>query len=69
MEKTDRAAVVAGDFRWSDIGSWDAIFDITPRDKSGNVVHGTVVTMDARDCVIHSDDGSPPWSAPRISWW
>ena len=29
MEKTDRAAVVAGDFRWSDIGSWDALFDIT----------------------------------------
>ena len=28
MEKTDRAAVVDGNFRWSDIGSWDAIFDI-----------------------------------------
>ncbi len=28
MEKTDRAAVVVGHFRWSDIGSWDAIFDI-----------------------------------------
>ena len=30
MEKTDRAAVVVGNFRWSDIGSWDALFDITP---------------------------------------
>ena len=29
MEKTDRMAVVAGQFRWSDIGSWDALFDIT----------------------------------------
>ena len=29
MEKTDRAAVVEGDFGWSDIGSWDALFDIT----------------------------------------
>jgi mannose-1-phosphate guanylyltransferase / mannose-6-phosphate isomerase len=55
MEKTDRAAVVAGDFRWSDIGSWDALFDITPRDAKGNVVHGPVVTTDARDCVVHSD--------------
>ena len=45
MEKTDRAAVVAGDFRWSDIGSWDALFDITPRDAAGNVVHGPVVTI------------------------
>jgi mannose-1-phosphate guanylyltransferase/mannose-6-phosphate isomerase len=55
MEKTDRAAVVAGDFRWSDIGSWDALFDITPHDAAGNVVHGPVVTMDATGCVVHSD--------------
>jgi len=55
MEKTDRAAVVAGDFRWSDIGSWDALFDITPHDGSGNVVHGPAVTMDSSGCVLHSD--------------
>ncbi|MFA6265598.1 MAG: mannose-1-phosphate guanylyltransferase/mannose-6-phosphate isomerase [Pseudolabrys sp.] len=55
MEKTDRAAVIAGNFRWSDIGSWDALFDIMPRDDGGNVVHGPVVTMDATDCVVHSD--------------
>ena len=55
MEKTDRAAVIEGTFRWSDIGSWDALFDITPRDSDGNVVQGPVVTMDARNCVVHSD--------------
>jgi mannose-1-phosphate guanylyltransferase/mannose-6-phosphate isomerase len=55
MEKTDRAAVVVGNFRWSDIGSWDALFEITPRDSFGNVLHGPVVTMDATDCVIHTD--------------
>jgi mannose-1-phosphate guanylyltransferase / mannose-6-phosphate isomerase len=55
MEKTDRAAVVTGNFRWSDIGSWDAIFDVAERDKSGNAIQGTAVTFDARSCVIHSD--------------
>jgi mannose-1-phosphate guanylyltransferase/mannose-6-phosphate isomerase len=55
MEKTDRAAVVAGDFGWSDIGSWDALFDITQPDAQGNVVKGEAVTMDATGCVIHSD--------------
>ena len=55
MEKTDRMVVVEGRFRWSDIGSWDAIFDIAPRDKAGNAVHGAVVTTDSRNCVIHSD--------------
>jgi mannose-1-phosphate guanylyltransferase/mannose-6-phosphate isomerase len=55
MEKTDRAAVVAGNFRWSDIGSWDALFDITPRNSEGNVLQGPVVTTDTSDCVLHSD--------------
>jgi mannose-1-phosphate guanylyltransferase/mannose-6-phosphate isomerase len=56
MEKTDRAAVLVGEFRWSDIGSWDALFDITPRDSSGNVLQGPVVTVDSSDCVVHSKD-------------
>jgi mannose-1-phosphate guanylyltransferase/mannose-6-phosphate isomerase len=56
MEKTDRAAVVVGNFNWSDIGSWDAIFDIAKPDESGNVIYGTVVTADARGCVIHSEE-------------
>lgn len=55
MERTDRAAVVEGTFRWSDIGSWDALFDITPRDKDGNVLQGSVVTLDTRDCIVHSE--------------
>jgi mannose-1-phosphate guanylyltransferase/mannose-6-phosphate isomerase len=55
MERTDRAAVVEGNFRWSDIGSWDALFDITPRDTEGNVFHGSVVAMDTRNCVVHSE--------------
>ncbi|HEY7998129.1 MAG TPA: mannose-1-phosphate guanylyltransferase/mannose-6-phosphate isomerase [Pseudolabrys sp.] len=55
MEKTKRAAVVAGDFRWSDIGSWDALFDITPRDAGGNVLHGPAVTIDSTGCIVHSD--------------
>ena len=50
MEKTDRAAVVEGRFRWSDIGSWDAIFDIAERDAAGNAVHGPVV--DGRTRII-----------------
>ena len=56
MEKTKRAAVVTGNFRWSDIGSWDALFDITKPDSQGNVVQGRVVTMDTAGCVIHSDE-------------
>ena len=56
MEKTDRMAVVEGRFRWSDIGSWDAIFDIAERDAAGNAVHGAGVAVDTRNTVIHSDE-------------
>ena len=56
MEKTDRMTVVEGRFRWSDIGSWDAIFDIAQHDATGNAIHGTGLAMDTRNCVIHSDE-------------
>jgi len=61
MERTDLAAVALGDFPWSDIGSWDALYDIAPpdsksRDAAGNVLQGSVVTMDAKGCVVHSND-------------
>jgi mannose-1-phosphate guanylyltransferase / mannose-6-phosphate isomerase len=56
MERTDRAAVVEGRFRWSDIGNWAAILDIAERDAAGNAVHGPALTLDAQDCLIHADD-------------
>jgi mannose-1-phosphate guanylyltransferase/mannose-6-phosphate isomerase len=55
MEKTDRAAVVEGRFRWSDIGSWDAVFDIAPRDEGGNVASGPALAVDAKGCVVHAE--------------
>ncbi|RDV05055.1 mannose-1-phosphate guanylyltransferase/mannose-6-phosphate isomerase [Undibacter mobilis] len=56
MERTDRTAVVTGRFRWSDIGSWDALFDIAPTDSNGNVLQGPVTLMDAKNCVVHSEN-------------
>jgi mannose-1-phosphate guanylyltransferase/mannose-6-phosphate isomerase len=55
MERTDRAAVVEGRFRWSDIGNWAAIFDIAERDAAGNAARGPALTLDAQDCLIHAD--------------
>jgi mannose-1-phosphate guanylyltransferase/mannose-6-phosphate isomerase len=56
MERTDRAAVVEGRFRWSDIGNWAAVLDIAERDRAGNAAHGPAVTLDAQDCLIHADE-------------
>jgi mannose-1-phosphate guanylyltransferase/mannose-6-phosphate isomerase len=56
MEKTDKAAVVEGGFRWSDIGSWDAVFDVMPRDAAGNAVQGPVLLHQAENCLVHAED-------------
>jgi mannose-1-phosphate guanylyltransferase / mannose-6-phosphate isomerase len=56
MEKTSRAAVVEGRFRWSDIGSWDAVYAISKQDRSGNALHGPAIVRDAKDCLIHAED-------------
>ena len=55
MEKTDRAAVVEGRFRWSDIGSWDAVFEVASPDPVGNAVSGPVLAVDAKGCIVHAE--------------
>jgi mannose-1-phosphate guanylyltransferase/mannose-6-phosphate isomerase len=56
MEKTSRAAVVEGRFRWSDIGSWDAVHAVSERDGSGNALHGPAVALEAENCLVHAED-------------
>ena len=57
FERTKRLAVVAGGFRWDDIGSWDALFRIRTTDARGNVVVGRVTLgPDVRHSVIWSEE-------------
>jgi len=44
MERTDRAVVVVGsDLGWSDIGSWQALYEVLDKDGNGNVCQGDVL--------------------------
>ena len=55
MEKAVRVAVVPVDMGWSDVGSWDALHEIAPRDEAGNAQQGEVVAIDTANCLIRSD--------------
>jgi len=55
MEKADRVAVVPMDAGWSDIGSWDALHQVSAADEAGNVVQGQGLAVDSRNCLIRSD--------------
>lgn len=52
MERTAKAAVVACDIGWSDLGSWDALGGRTAPDSHGNRSEGDVILRDSRDCTI-----------------
>lgn len=56
MEKTNRAAVVAADLDWSDIGSWHALWEVSAKDGNGNVVMGDVILEDTRNCLIRAEN-------------
>lgn len=55
MEKSDGVKVIPSEFGWSDVGSWDMMDVLNPKDENGNVIVGQAVTVDCKDCVIYSD--------------
>ena len=57
MEHTTRAAVVPVDMGWSDLGSWDALWEMGDKDAGGNALIGNVVAEDARNCYLRSEAG------------
>ena len=55
MERTRHIGVLPVSFRWSDIGTWSALWDAMPRDPDGNALRGDVVARGTRNSIIQSD--------------
>ena len=55
MERTDKCWVVPARFRWSDLGTWDALLDVGEADSAGNVTEGPVEIDHVRNSYIRSD--------------
>jgi len=56
MEKSDKIAVVPVDMGWSDIGSWQALWEVSRKDEDGNVLHGDVVLEDVQNSLVRSEN-------------
>jgi mannose-1-phosphate guanylyltransferase/mannose-6-phosphate isomerase len=55
MEKTKRAAVIPASFGWSDVGSWQAVWELTPRDSSGNAAKGEALFLETGNSYVASE--------------
>lgn len=56
MEKAKNVLVIPGEFGWSDLGSWDALWEVSKKDESGNVVRGRFVGVDSGDSLVYSPE-------------
>jgi mannose-1-phosphate guanylyltransferase/mannose-6-phosphate isomerase len=56
MEKASGIAVVRAGFNWSDVGSWNAVSELTRPDADGNRTVGETVMVDSSDCYVQSAD-------------
>ena len=54
MEKAEEVLVIPGSFGWSDLGSWDALWEVSAKDAQGNAVRGEFIAVDAADSLVHS---------------
>jgi mannose-1-phosphate guanylyltransferase / mannose-6-phosphate isomerase len=55
MERTRHAAVMPASYGWSDVGSWQAVWELSPRDAADNAAHGPAFFVDARGCYVAAD--------------
>jgi mannose-1-phosphate guanylyltransferase len=43
------SGIAAGDFGWNDVGSWNAVYELLPRDACGNVIAPSSICLDSHD--------------------
>jgi len=55
MEHTRKAAVVPADIGWSDVGSWNSLWEAQPKDPDGNVMKGDVIADASRNLLVSAE--------------
>ena len=56
-EVAEKVAVVPVNMAWSDLGSWDSIYQRQKKDAQNNVIHGDVLTQDTQNSLIWTESG------------
>jgi len=56
MERAETVAVTPVSPGWSDVGSWDTLFEVCDKDRQSNALFGKAVTIDSSNNLIHSQE-------------
>lgn len=56
MEHAKNVMVIPCNIGWNDIGSWNALADLTAADSEGNRTIGESILVDSRDCYIQTEE-------------
>lgn len=56
MEKSSKVKVVPSDIDWSDVGSFDALYEELPKDENGNTVNEKYVQIDSKNNLIYGNE-------------
>ncbi|HSA06396.1 MAG TPA: mannose-1-phosphate guanylyltransferase/mannose-6-phosphate isomerase [Candidatus Gastranaerophilales bacterium] len=54
MEKSDKIVLIPAEFDWNDLGSWEAIYEISEKTKDNNVIKGDIHEIDTKNSLIYS---------------
>ena len=55
MEKTSRGIVIPLDVEWSDIGSWESVWENSNKDIEGNYIEGNIILENTKNSYIRSE--------------
>ena len=56
MEKTSKGIVIPLDAGWSDLGSWDVVWETSEKDQDGNYKEGMVVLENTKNSYLRSEN-------------
>ncbi len=56
MEKSSKVFLVKGYFSWSDIGSWEEVYQLSVKDADGNAVSGNYYNVNSTDSYVYAPD-------------
>jgi len=55
LEKSDRVSLIPCDIGWNDVGSWQAVHEISAQDANGNTLQGNVIALDCHNSLIRAE--------------